>query len=210
MSKIRTITGAILFGLLPFTALAQEECVSIENDVARLECFDNAFASREEASKSPKEAFSAFYEFGFADGFIAFTERASKRPGSADSMISYKMEDRCHFSVLSISAPHSRAGLLLEQSSFDLTKVQSFSPDFFGQMMAVSMQRGSEVETRSGYIYYKDLPAYRFSGIDTAWNFQTTDIIRYRSEDVFIAAAVEDRQEAMRLFGELVEACKAN
>jgi len=61
MSRLISLSGRLLIGGLCFlsaAATAQEECVSIENDISRLQCFDEAFSGIAPESLSPSDAFA--------------------------------------------------------------------------------------------------------------------------------------------------------
>ena len=61
MSRRISLLGSLLIGALFFlsaAATAQEECVSIENDISRLQCFDEAFSGIAPERLSPTDAFA--------------------------------------------------------------------------------------------------------------------------------------------------------
>jgi hypothetical protein len=60
--KFGTTLFALMVCQLPMVANAQEECVGIESDVARLECFDSAFRASGFATLSVDDAFAVFLQ----------------------------------------------------------------------------------------------------------------------------------------------------
>lgn len=61
---LRTLTQFIcLLSLTTTDVFAQEQCISIDNDIQRLQCYDNLFRAPTEIAISPTKAFKQFEDF---------------------------------------------------------------------------------------------------------------------------------------------------
>ena len=134
------------FASLPFlicaTAVsAQQQCVSIENDIERLACFDTAFANRpNEAASRPEDAF-----IELASLLTSMGTKWNGLPAMVDATFD---DESCNLTVVRIeSAGCSARECLIRQTGvrFDAGDLDSVQPGRNGALL--QMQRGKEIRT---------------------------------------------------------------
>lgn len=135
---IANLARATLFSITSFFAppvnAQGETCVGLENDIARLQCFDEAFrVNRSPQQLSPIEAFLAF------QGLVSFDERERHL-----SVIAYK--NPCQIEILNMSfspAYNGRRTGTLNRFNIDVSKIERVG-QWYPEGPRVYFERGAE------------------------------------------------------------------
>ena len=186
-----------------------EDCVAIENDIARLQCFDAAFASAAKKPATPDEAFEKFAAFlAPVDAMVTDGEPRTTGVYQSDG-------GPCDVLVTSVGyrpAPYQGHYLADEvNDTLYLVNVQKLSPKPFNGVgyAIVTMKRGYEVV--SAEFTFNGLPMNTRVSLSDARKRPVSDrkIKQDRAAWVVVASESHDIDEGFRLFSDLVRACQA-
>jgi hypothetical protein len=213
---MRSLLFSCLLVLCSSAAWAQAECVGIENDIARLACFDEAFADGAPSSQDVPDLLPVEAFMNFASLVRSFSEQSNGLPVVIDTEFD---DATCRLAIGRSEAGNlSRSMRDITALVFDASRVAAFGQGYQG--LNVQMQRGQDLM----YLFHRETTGYWDSpslAQDMAnympWLLSDVDFGNNAAAEFLPSAAIEmitaesnvDQDQIMAALGTLIDACRA-